>query len=223
MPKLNVISLLLISLVSIIIGSCTVRNKFTIPYKIEEKKDIKRLILFTGNEVNRNNRSINSGAGNTLMAVPYHNERNLNLTQPRRSYAVYVLEMKASDTGSVRFVMGLENPLGRKNFYAEKILNFSNFNTGNNYLHINAFMQRMENTKWKPNIEIKVVDINRDIFLAPRPMKFKHVLTYNLSADSVIFESKKAIATKQERNNRIYQNILKRNLPLDTLKVQTMQ
>jgi hypothetical protein len=221
MTKLIVISLLHISLVSIIIGSCTVRNKFTIPYKIEDNKDIKRLILFTGNEVNRNNPSINPGAGNTLIAVPYNKKRKLNLTQPRRSYAAYVFEMSATDTGTVSFVMGLEQPLGRKNFYAEQILNIRDFETGNNYLHINTFMQRMENSKWIPVIEIKPVDTNRDIFLAPRPMKFKHVLTYNLSKDAIIFESKKAIATKKERNDRIYKNILKRNLQIDTTIVKS--
>jgi hypothetical protein len=213
---INLILFLFVSLIYISTVGCTVRNNFNTPKLSNETNNIKRIILFVGDEMSRTDRFLNSGAGNTLLAVTSKYKKIINLSQPLRSYAAYVFEMSHSDTGSIQFLIGLEQPLGKQNFYSIKYINLGEYKMVNNFLHINTYMKRIDNSRSIPVIESKVVDVDQDIFLAARPMKFKHVLTYNLSTDSVVFESKKAIATKKQSNEMIYQHILKRNMPVDT-------
>ena len=205
---------------SLLFTSCMVTSRFTPPDNLPQAVHKKRLILFRASVVDINER----GKGKIwspeypLLGIPNGNKRMINITQPLSGNCAYVLDIAEADTGSITILMGVERRLFGKKFYTDTIIHFKDLAMGNNYWHLNFYLEGFSKIGWAPVLKLKEIDISKDYFKSYFRSRFRYALWYDLSADSIIYEKKKAIVSKQKNINSIYKRIQKASTSVGSLK-----
>lgn len=204
----------------ILFSSCVVSNRFNPPKNLPQPDSIKRLIVFRASVVDikeRQNQTKYWRPTYPLIGIPTGNKRLINILQPLSGDCTYVFEMDLTDTGSITFLMGPERPLFVTNFYTDTTIHFKDLAIGNNYWHLNYYLKRVRKIGWVPALTLKEIDISKDSFKDNIRSNFRYALRYDLSADSIMYEKKKAIVSKQKSINSIYKRILATNTSVDSL------
>lgn len=199
-------------------SGCVLKGSFNPPRNLPPiHNNEKRLIIFQGTDIPRLNNNTEVLSGVTLLAIPSSNKRILRLRGVNAGTVSYVLDIKEQDTGYLRFILGGERPIGRKRFFADTALSFKDLEMGTNYWHLNCYTKQFAPGDWRLVIGVRKIDIEKDIFRFGHTTRFRHLLTYDVSNDSVIFSRKKYIAGKQAKNERAYNRILSRNKSLNSV------
>jgi len=199
--------------------NCVATKKFNPPKNLPQPDQIKRLIVFRASvvDINERGKSKKWAPEYPLLGIQNGNKRMINISQPLSGNCTYVFEMDVTDTGSITFLMGPERPLLVKNFYTNTTIHFKDLAIGNNYWHLNYYLKGVRKIGWVPALTLKEIDISKDSFKDNIITNFRYALRYDLSADSIMYEKKKAIVSKQKSINRIYKRILNSNTSVDSL------
>jgi hypothetical protein len=207
-------------LVSLVCTGCMVTNRFTPPKNLPQVESKKRLILFRVSVVDIEDRIKQTKLRSPdypLIGIPNGNKRIINFTQPLSGNCTYVLDISAADTGSITLLMGAERLLFGKKIYTDTTIHFKDLTMGNNYWHLNYFLEGFSKIGWAPVLKLREIDLSKDDFQSYFRLGFRYALWYDLSADSIIYEKKKAIVSNQKGINNIYKNIKKSSTSVDSL------
>lgn len=213
------IALLFILMLSQSFISCWVNNKFVPPKNLPNPDNVKRLIVFRASVVELKDELDGKKERNpnyTLLGITNDNKRIINISQPLSGNGTYVFEIEAADTGSITFLMGIERNIFGRNFYTDTTIHFKDLAMGNNYWHLNYYLQGFKKMGWVPMLKLKDVDISKDYFKSP-PSRFRYALMHDLSADSIIYEKKKSIVSNQKSINSIYKRIMRSSISVDSI------
>ena len=217
----RVVSVFYFLLFAITFISCVVSNTFDPPKNLPISDQIKRLIIFRASVVDTNHR-INDTEKDWMPLYPIivrqnNDKRLMNLIEPLSGNCTYVFEIDLTDTGSMTFRMGPDRKLIGQKLYTDTTIYFKNLKPGNNYWHLNYYSQPFLKIGYAPVLTLKEIDISRDNFLDRNGSGFRYALRYNLSADSIIYEKKKAIVSNQKSIKRIYKKMLEYAISIDSL------
>ena len=204
----------------LVLSSCSVSNKFNPPKNLPGDSATKRLVIFRASvtDINRNrNPTMEWRPDQSIIGIPSTNKRLINFIQPLSGDCTYVLEIAKTDTGSITFLMGSERTLFAKKFHTDTTIHFKDLNTGNNYWHLNYYLKNVSNIGWIPVLTFKEIDISKDSISSRSKTRFKYVLRYDLSGDTLLFEKKKEIVSNQKNVVNIYNRILHRSASIDSL------
>jgi len=199
---------------------CILTNTFDPPKNLPKSDQIKRLIIFRASVV-----KLIYGGNQTQAEEPLHpiivrqngDKRLMNLRQPLSGNCSYVFEMEVTDTGNMTFLMGSDRkPFGQK-LFTDTTIYFNDLKPGDNYWHLNYYLERFRKIGLAPVLTLKEIDTSKDYFRNRSGPGFRFALRYNLSADSIIYEKKKAIVSNQKSIKRIYKKMMENTISVDSI------